>query len=95
MGLIKKQVREEKQTISLRLEVGVIDMLTKYAEYLEGSKDYVVTAALKYVCGRDADFQAHLQTQGALEKNKPKERKVITTHAVPPPPSVPIPQVKS
>lgn len=61
MGVIKKRVHEEKQPVALRLEVGVVNMLAEYAKYLNDSKDYVVTEALKYVWHRDPDFQAYLQ----------------------------------
>jgi hypothetical protein len=99
MGLIKKQVREEKQNMPLRLEVGVIEMLNKYADFLDGTKDYVVTAALKYVWQRDAEFQAHLQAQQLMNgviNGTPKPKKSAPTSPVPAAPATPAtPQAKS
>ncbi len=56
MPLIKKQKTEVLKRFTVRLEAGLLDQLSAYAEYLESSKDHVIAEAVKYIIDRDKDF---------------------------------------
>jgi predicted transcriptional regulator len=62
MGLIKKVQHEEKQIITVRMEVGLLDQLDRYAKYLGGTREYVITkaveAALKLADAKDEEWVA-------------------------------------
>jgi hypothetical protein len=95
MGLIKKRVHEEKEPINLRLPVSVVRMLNEHAKFIEDSKEYIITEALKHVWLRDPDFQAHLQAKQLADS--PAEKPKASTRKPAPPAEVtplPIPQTK-
>lgn len=60
MSLIKKQKNLVLKRLSIRIEEGLFDRLTGYAEYLESSKDHVIAEAIRYIIDRDKDFTENL-----------------------------------
>ena len=60
MSLIKKQKNLVLKRLSIRIEEGLFDRLTGYAEYLESSKDHVIAEAIRYIIDRDKDFAEKL-----------------------------------
>ena len=69
MALIKKVQHEEKESISVRIEVGLLSRVNCYAEYLEGTREYVISEALKAVLkeadAKDAEWKAFCSRNGA------------------------------
>ena len=60
MSLIKKQKNLVLKRLSIRIEEGLFDRLTGYAEYLESSKDHVIAEAIRYIIDRDKNFTEKL-----------------------------------
>ena len=61
MPILKAPPKQPKTTVvQLRLDDDVKLKLAKYAEFLDCSPSYVVTEALKLVCGKDKEFQSWL-----------------------------------
>ena len=48
MALITKVIKEETRPVSLKLEISLADRLTAYAEYLNRSRDEIVSLALDH-----------------------------------------------
>jgi predicted transcriptional regulator len=64
--LKKKEKAPETTVLSVRLEAETADKLKAYAVYLDGTPNYVVGEALKYIFKRDPDFEA-AYSKGALQ----------------------------
>lgn len=75
MPLIEREKKETFRTIPIKLEEGLAERFLAYAEFLESSKDHVVSAALTYIIGHDKDFTAHLTANGALPGKPGRPRK--------------------
>jgi hypothetical protein len=62
MGLIRKVQHETKEPVAVRLEVGLLEKLNRYAEYLGGTREYVISeavkAALKEADAKDQEWVA-------------------------------------
>lgn len=78
MPLIEREKKETFRTIPIKLEEGLAERFLAYAEFLESSKDHVVSAALTYVMGHDKDFTAHLTANGALPGKRGRPRKTLS-----------------
>jgi hypothetical protein len=69
MALIKKVQHEEKESISVRIGVELLSRVNCYAEYLEGSREYVISEALKAVLkeadAKDPEWAAFCGRNGA------------------------------
>lgn len=76
MPLIEREKKETFRTIPIKLEEGLAERFLAYAEFLESSKDHIVSAALSYIMGHDKDFTAHLTASGALagKPGRPRRR---------------------
>jgi hypothetical protein len=64
MPLIAKEKKEVFKTIPIKFEEGLAERLIAYAEFLESSRDHVVSAAMKYIMDHDRDFVAHMTANG-------------------------------
>ena len=91
MGLIKKQVREERKAIPLKLEVGLLEQLNQYAEFYNGTREYVVSEILKYALKKDVEFAAWREAN-QISKQISETPKSGTRK--PAPPAEVIPQTK-
>jgi hypothetical protein len=69
MPLIQKQKRHVKRHLSVNLDESLIVRLNSYIQFLESSRDHVVSSILAYVMDRDKEFAAHLAANG---QNSPK-----------------------
>jgi hypothetical protein len=78
MPLIEREKKETFRTIPIKLEEGLAERFLAYAEFLESSKDHVVSAALTYIIGHDKDFTAHLTANGALPGKPGRPRKTVS-----------------
>ena len=56
MPLIKKQKKEVLKPVTIRIEEALLNRLTQYAAYLDSSREYVISEAIRYVVDRDKDF---------------------------------------
>jgi hypothetical protein len=64
MAVLKAPPKQPRTTVvQLRLDEEAKMKLTKYAEFLDCSPSYVVTAALKLVYSKDKEFQSWLSGQ--------------------------------
>lgn len=57
MPLIAPQIRQDRQTVSLKLEVRLLTLLKLYAECISSSPDYVLNQALLVAFSSDREFQ--------------------------------------
>ena len=77
MGLIEKVKHEEKESISVRMEVGLLSRLNRYAEYLGGTREYVISkaveSALKLADAKDKEWVA-FRSQKVRVKEDPNLR---------------------
>ena len=72
MPLIPKApARSDKESIPVRLDRALHDQLRAYAELVEGSKDYVIAAALERLFKADREFIA-LQQQQQQQSQRPQ-----------------------
>ena len=60
MALIAKELKIERETFPFRLPKELAAKIGLYAQFLESSRDYVVTQVLQYVIDRDREFAAWL-----------------------------------
>ena len=69
MALIKKVQHEEKESIAVRIEVGLLRRTDSYATYLEADRAYVISealkAALKEADAKDEEWGAFCGRNGA------------------------------
>jgi predicted transcriptional regulator len=64
MAIIKAPPKQPKSvTIQARVEESVKTQLDQYAEFIDSTPSYVITEALKLVCGKDKEFQSWLAGQ--------------------------------
>jgi predicted transcriptional regulator len=56
---------EPKDTIAVRLDQALHDQLKQYAEFIHGTKDYVIGHALQHLFRKDKEFAAWVTAQGA------------------------------
>ena len=85
MPLIRKPpAPPDKETVPVRLDRALFVQLRDYAAFVEGSKDYVITAALERLFKADRDFVIW-QQQRRRTSPAPSEGAGpgATTHAMP------------
>ena len=75
MPLIQKEKKEVFRTIPIKFEESLAERLLAYAEFLESSKDHVVSEAMRYIIDRDKDFAARLKVQAGSPNASPKPGK--------------------
>lgn len=80
MPLIAREKRENFKTVPIRFEESLADRILAYADFLDSSKDHVVSEAMRYIIERDRDFTAHLEANGTVPKRK--RGRPSTKHAV-------------
>lgn len=79
MPLIQREKKEVFKTIPIRFEESLAERVIAYAEFLESSKDHVVSEAMRYIIDRDKDFAARMKAeQAGNSKAKPKPGKQPT-----------------
>lgn len=83
MSVIEKQKKERFKQVAIRLESSLADQLTEYAEWLESSKSYVITQALRLVIGRDKDFAAYCASKLEASADSSAEKRRTSRVAVP------------
>jgi metal-responsive CopG/Arc/MetJ family transcriptional regulator len=78
MGLIRKVQHETKKPVSVQLEVGLLEQLDRYAEHLRGTREYVISealrAALKEADAKDKEWKALSDNAAALSAARPSAK---------------------
>jgi hypothetical protein len=64
MALIAKELKIERETVPFRLPKELAVRIGLYAQFIESSRDYVVTQVLQYVIDRDREFARWLEEHG-------------------------------
>jgi hypothetical protein len=70
MPLIEKEKKEVFKTIPIKFEESLAERVLAYADFLESSKDHVVSEAVRYIIDRDKDFMATLASETPTRKPK-------------------------
>ncbi len=64
MPLIEREfIPPKKEQLNVRVDPDVVEMLNRYAAFLNSGQRYVVEQALRYMFAKDSDFQTWLSTQ--------------------------------
>ncbi|MCX6592331.1 MAG: hypothetical protein NTZ56_12485 [Acidobacteria bacterium] len=63
--VIPKQLKKERDQISIKLDRDVLEDLERYCRYLESSRDYVIGQSLAFIFRRDREFQAWIENEAA------------------------------
>jgi hypothetical protein len=71
MSLIAPQVRQDRQPVTLKIDVRLLTLLKHYAEFIASSPDYILNQALLVAFSSDRDFQdwlaaTHPEDRGRL-----------------------------
>jgi hypothetical protein len=67
VSLIKKQVKEKFQNMTIRIEEGLFEQFKAYCEWLDSSQSHVVQELVKLALDKDKDYQAHLQAKSEVK----------------------------
>lgn len=71
MSIIKKPATPpEIVTLEVRAEQPLTEMLDRYAEFIGGTRDHIVTSALRLVFKKDYEFKRWLREQLGTHKAK-------------------------
>jgi hypothetical protein len=60
---IPKQTKLTKERIEAKLEIGLIQTLERYCQYLDSDRDYIVSQALAIAFKKDKGFAQWLKTR--------------------------------
>ncbi len=63
MTFIPRQLKVERDMLTIRLERDVHETLQQYTEFLESSRDYVIGETLRVAFAKDREFQQWLTTR--------------------------------
>jgi predicted transcriptional regulator len=74
MPLIQKEKKDVLKTIPIKFEEGLADRVQAYANFLESSRDYVVSEAVRYIMDRDREFAAHMSVAGPASQKLKQTR---------------------
>ncbi len=58
MSLITPQRKVDRQAVTIKLEVPVLDAWRHYAEFIASSQEYVANKALRFLFAQDEEFIA-------------------------------------
>lgn len=75
MSYIPKQERSAKERVEAKLDVRLVEYLTRYCEYLESDRDYVIAQALELVFRKDRGFTAWLESHPVASEDSPATAK--------------------
>ena len=60
MSLIAPQIRQDRQPVTLKIDVRLLALLKHYAEFITSSPEYILNQALLVAFSSDRDFQQWL-----------------------------------
>jgi hypothetical protein len=65
MPVIEREfIPPKKEQLNVRLDPDALELLNQYCVFIESSQHYVVQQALRFMFGKDRDFQNWLSAQG-------------------------------
>src|SRR5438093_13643447 len=74
MALIEKQVvLAKKEQLSVRLDPRTVELLERYAAFIESSLHYLIEQSLAYTFRKDREFQDWLERNGTTAGVSPAE----------------------
>ena len=74
-SVIPKQLKKERDQITIKLDRDVLQNLEHYCRYLESSRDYVINQCLAFIFRKDRAFSDWLAGQGlAATQNRTEPR---------------------
>ena len=62
--VIPKQLKKDRDQISIKLDRDVLEMLEDYCRYLDSSRDYVINQCLVFIFRKDRSFAQWRANQG-------------------------------
>ena len=62
--VIPKQLKKDRDQITIRLDRDVLEMLEDYCRYLDSSRDYVINQCLVFIFRKDRPFAQWRAKQG-------------------------------
>ena len=73
MPLIAPQLRQDRQPVTLKLDVRLMTLLKHYGEFIASSPDYIVNQALLVAFGSDPEFtrwlgRTHPEDAGRIQE---------------------------
>ncbi len=63
-SVIPKQVKKDRDQITIKLDRDVLQNLEHYCRYLDSSRDYVINQCLVFIFRNDRPFSEWLASQG-------------------------------
>lgn len=70
-SVIPKQLKKERDQITIKLDRDVLENLEHYCRYLESSRDYVINQCLTFIFRKDRAFSDWLASQGLAPAAEP------------------------
>ena len=68
MSIIKKPAEPPKiVSLEVQIEQPILDTLDRYAEFIQTSREHIVTSALRLVFKKDYDFKRWLRSQNSAD----------------------------
>jgi hypothetical protein len=62
--VIPKQLKKDRDQITIKLDRDVLEMLEDYCRYLDSSRDYVINQCLVFIFRKDRPFAQWRASQG-------------------------------
>jgi hypothetical protein len=79
MPLIAPQLKQQREQVTMRLDVDVLAFLKRYADFIASSLDYVVSQAVVMTFHKDQDFRQWLRDQHPQDADR--LQKLLTQQA--------------
>lgn len=78
-SVIPKQLKKERDQVTIRLDRDVLQNLEHYCRYLESSRDYVINQCLAFIFRKDRAFLDWLTSQGLAAMAESTAATVVAT----------------
>ena len=72
MALIKREKTEVLKQVTVRMGSRTLSRLGPVCDYLESSKDHVISEAVRYIIDRDKEFTRRPKSPQILPQNAPQ-----------------------
>jgi len=79
-AVIPKQLKKQRDQITIRLDREVIENLEHYCRYLESARDYVINQCLAFIFRKDKAFQLWLANEKRDHAASPEGHQVKPTN---------------
>jgi hypothetical protein len=78
-SVIPKQLKKDRDQITIKLDRDVLQNLEHYCRYLDSSRDYVINQCLVFIFRKDRTFSDWLGGQGLMVCTEPNGTTVART----------------